>query len=144
VARSFYVVGEITAQVALPFFRDANRITDFEISSPGGGIGLTLGLFDVVESCGMSTHVVGLAQSAAAVLLHGGKWRTMTNNSLLQFHALTEEQARDDCHFRLYSQLVEMVAKRAGMSVKKVCGLFNNNFIKADRALELGLIDEIR
>jgi hypothetical protein len=46
VSRSFSVVGEITAQI----FRDAKRITDVEISSPGGDIGLTLGMFDIVKS----------------------------------------------------------------------------------------------
>jgi hypothetical protein len=69
VSRSFYVVGEITSQIALPFFRDAKRMTDVVISSPGGDFGLTLGMFDVAHSRKMNTHVVGFAQSAAAVLL---------------------------------------------------------------------------
>jgi len=90
VAKPFYVIGEITPRIAFPFFRDAARITDVEISSPGGDIGLTLGMFDVAYSRKMNTHVVGLAQSAAAVLLQGGKWRTMTKNSLLMFHGAEE------------------------------------------------------
>jgi ATP-dependent protease ClpP protease subunit len=142
VARSFYVVGEINSQIALPFFRDAKRITDVLISSPGGDIGLTLGMFDVAHSRKMNTHVVGLAQSAAAVLLQAGKWRTMTKNSLLQFHG--SEEGATHTKLRLVEQLVAMVAKRVGMGVKKVRGLFNNTFIKADKALEFGLIDEIR
>jgi ATP-dependent protease ClpP protease subunit len=141
VARSFYVVGEITAQIALPFLRDTARITDVVISSPGGDIGLTYGMFDVAHSRKMNAHIVGLAQSAAAVLLQGGKWRTMTNNSLLMFH-WPEEAATP--HLRLVEQLVEMVAKRAGMSIPEGRSLFDNTFIKPDRALELGLIDEIR
>jgi ATP-dependent protease ClpP protease subunit len=91
----------------------------------------------------MNTHVVGLAQSAAAVLLQAGKWRTMTKSSLLMFHGA--EEGATPAERRLVEQLVEMVSKRTGMSVKKVRGLFNNHtFIKAHRALEVGLIDEIR
>ena len=136
--RSFYVVGEITAQLALPFFQDAKRITDVMISSPGGDIGLTLGMFDIAQSHGMRTHVAGLAQSAAAVLLQAGKRRTMTTNSLLMFHGA--EEGATPAEIRLVEQLVEMVAKRAGTSVRRTRALFNHNFIKADRALELGLI----
>ncbi len=41
------------------------------------------------------------------------------------------------------SQLVEIIAKRTGPSVTEGRGLFNNTFLKADHALELGLIDGI-
>jgi ATP-dependent protease ClpP protease subunit len=135
VSKPFYVVGEITAQIALPFFRDAKRITDVTISSPGGH---RAHVWDV-RCCAvtsMSTHVVGIAQSASAVLSQAGKWRTITNSSFLMFHGAEEGAA--PAHLQLVKQLVE-IAKRSGMSVKKVRGLFNNNtFIKADRALELG------
>jgi ATP-dependent protease ClpP protease subunit len=138
----FHVVGEITAQLALPFFQDAKRITDVENSSPGGDIGLTLGMFDIVQARGMRTHVAGLAQSAAAVLLQAGKWRTMTKNSLLMFHGV--EEGATPPHLRLIAQLVEMVAKRTGTSATEGRALFNNTFINANQALELSLIDEIR
>jgi ATP-dependent protease ClpP protease subunit len=105
VSRSFYVVGEITSQIALPFFRDAKRITDVVISSPGGDFGLTLGMFDVAHSRKMNTYVVGFAQSAAAVLLQGGKWRTMTNSSLLMFHG--PEEGATQAELRLVEQLVD-------------------------------------
>ena len=77
--------------------------------------------------------------SAAAVLLQGGKWRTMTNSNLVR-----PEEDATPAELQMFSQLVEIVAKRTGMSVTERRGLFNNTFIKADRALELGLIDEIR
>jgi ATP-dependent protease ClpP protease subunit len=83
-----------------------------------------------------------LAQSSAAVLLQAGKWRTMTNNSLLMFHGA--EEGATPPHLRLIAQLVEMVAKRTGLSVRRTRALFNHNFIKPDRALEFGLIDEVR
>jgi ATP-dependent protease ClpP protease subunit len=142
VPRSFYVIGEINSQLALPFFRDARRITDVLISSPGGDIGLTLGMFDIAQSHGMRTHVAGLAQSAAAVLLLAGKWRTMTKNSLLMFHAPEEDATQ--AVLQLAEQLAEMVVKRVGMSDTEGRRLFDNAFINANRALELGLIDEIR
>ena len=65
------------------------------------------GMFDVVKSRGMSTHVVGFAMSDAAVLLQAGKWRTMTNSSLLMFHGA--EEGATPAALRLVDQLVEIV-----------------------------------
>jgi ATP-dependent protease ClpP protease subunit len=142
-SRTFVITGEITPQVASNFFylAEEEQIKDLVISSPGGDIGLTYGMFDVVAFKDIHTHVVGLAQSAAAVLLQAGTWRTMTNSSLLMFHSPTEECP--DAEFRLYTQLVEMVAQRSGMNIAEAHDLFDNKFINANRALELNLIDEI-
>jgi len=140
---TFVITGEIVPATANQFFWVAGEdfITDVVISSPGGDIGLTYGMFDVIKFQKMRTHVVGLAQSAAAVLLQSGSWRTMTNSSLLQFHA--PEENVSDAEFRLYTQLVEMVAQRSGLNIAEAHDLFDNHFITANRALELGLIDEI-
>jgi ATP-dependent protease ClpP protease subunit len=141
--RTFIITGEITARVASDFFylAEEEQITDLVISSPGGDIGLTFGMFDVAKFKDMHTHVVGLAQSAAAVLLQAGAWRTMTNSSLLLFHS--PEETCSDADFRLYTQLVEMVAQRSGLNIAEAHDLFDNKFINANRAMELGLIDEI-
>lgn len=141
--RTFVITGEITPQVAERFFylTEEEQITDIVISSPGGDIGLVYGMFDVAKFKDMHTHVVGLAQSAAAVLLQAGTWRTMTNSSLLMFHS--PEENCPDAEFRLYTQLVEMVAQRTGLNIAEAHDLFDNKFINANRALELNLIDEI-
>ena len=141
--RTFVITGEITPQVASNFFylAEEEQITDVVISSPGGDIGLTYGMHDVIKFKDIHTHVVGLAQSAAAVLLQAGTWRTMTNASLLLFHSPAENCS--DADFRLYTQLVEMVAQRSGLNVAEAHDLFDNKFINANRALELNLIDEI-
>jgi len=140
---AFVITGEIEPKVANNFLSlvSAALITDLVISSQGGDIGLTLGLFDVIRMQGINTHVVGLAQSAAAVLLQAGKLRTMTNASLLMFHE--PEENISDAGFRLHTQLVEMVSQRTGLHITEAHGLFDNKFINANRALELGLIDEI-
>lgn len=141
--RTFVITGEITPRVASDFFylTEEEQITDVVISSPGGDIGLVYGMFDVIRFKNMHTHVVGLAQSAAAVLLQAGTWRTMTNASLLMFHA--PEENCTDSEFRLYTQLVEMVSQRVGCNIAEAHDLFDNKFVNANRALELGLIDEI-
>jgi ATP-dependent protease ClpP protease subunit len=142
---NFYVVGEITPPMAASFFRGAagSFITDVVISSPGGDIGLTYGMFDVIKHQGINTHVVGNAASAAAVLLQAGKKRTMTRSSLLLFHAPPADRDVPDVEFRLHVQLVEMVAQRLGIEMIEAHGLFDDTWISAERALELGLIDEI-
>jgi ATP-dependent protease ClpP protease subunit len=143
VKSTYYITGEITPAVANQFFWLAGEdaIDDVVISSPGGDIGLTYGMFDVIKFNGINTHVVGIAQSAAAVLLQAGARRTMTNASLLLFHSPAENVS--DLDFRLYTQLVEMVSQRTGMNIAEAHDLFDNKFINANRALELGLIDEI-
>jgi ATP-dependent protease ClpP protease subunit len=143
----FFAVGEIESNMSRAFFLSAfeKPVTDVVISSPGGDIGLTYGMHDVIKFQGASTHVVGLAQSSAAVLLQAGKRRTMTNSSLLMFHspATDEDGHVDDKVWRLYTQLVEMVSQRSGINIAEAHDLFDNMFITANRALELGLIDEI-
>jgi ATP-dependent protease ClpP protease subunit len=141
--RTFVITGEITPRVASDFFylAEEEQISDVVISSPGGDIGLVYGMHDVIKFKNIHTHVVGLAQSAAAVLLQAGTWRTMTNASLLMFHSPDEKCS--DSEFRLYTQLVEMVSQRIGCHVAEAHDLFDNKFINANRALELGLIDEI-
>jgi ATP-dependent protease ClpP protease subunit len=143
IARTFVITGEITPQVASNFFylAEEEQITDVVISSPGGDIGLTYGMFDVIRFKNIHTHVVGLAQSAAAVLLQAGTWRTMTNAGLLMFHSPSDNCS--DSEFRLYTQLVEMVAQRVGCNIAEAHDLFDDKFVNANRALELGLIDEI-
>lgn len=140
---NFYAVGQIDPEMARAFFAGLvpENYTDVVISSPGGDVGLTYGMFDVIKFYGLRTHGVGLLQSAAAVLLQAGKWRTMTNSSLLVFHAPAEDVS--DQQFRLHTQLVEMVAQRAQLNIAEAHDLFDSHFITANRALELGLIDEI-
>ena len=139
----FVLTGEIEPKVANNFFTLAasGLITDLVISSPGGDVGLAIGMFDVVRMLGINTHVVGLAQSAAAVLAQAGKLRTMTNGSLLQFHG--PEKDVPDTVFRLYTQLVEMVSQRAGLHITEAHGLFDDMFINANKAVQLNLVDEI-
>ena len=140
----FIFTGEINSINAGQFLNVSAEglINNVVISSPGGDIGLTYGLFDVIRFHKMDTHVVGMAQSAAAVLAQAGEWRTMTNSSLLVFHS-PEKESVSDKEFRMFMQLVEMVAQRTDMHVTEALGLFDNNFITANRAMELGLIDEI-
>jgi ATP-dependent protease ClpP protease subunit len=140
---TFFITGEINPSVANQFLTLAGEglIKDLVISSPGGDIGLTYGMHDVIKMQEINVHAVGLVQSAAAVLLQAGKLRTMTNASLLMFHAPDEKVT--DAEFRLYTQLVEMVAQRSGLNIAEAHDLFDNKFITANRALELGLIDEI-
>lgn len=140
---TFYITGKIRPENANQFLWLAGEdmINDVVISSPGGDIGLTYGMFDVIKFNGLSTHVVGAAFSAAAVLLQAGALRTMTNSSVLQFHA--PEEKCSDVEMRLASQLVEMVAQRTGLAVPEAWGLFDGKIISANQALEFNLIDEI-
>ena len=139
----FILTSEIEPTIASRFFTmvAGGLITDLVISSPGGDVGLTFGMFDVIRIQGINTHVVGVAQSAAAVLFQAGKCRTMTSSSLLLFDSPLEGVTEGD--LVLYTQLVELVQQRTGMDISEVRDLFDNKLITANKALELGLVDEI-
>jgi len=139
----FIITGEIDARVTNNFLSlaAAKIITDVVICSPGGDIGAMFGMFDVIRMQGINTHVVGMAQSAAAVLSQAGHKRTMTNASLLLFHG--PEENVSDRDFRLYTQMAEMVSQATGLAIPEAHGLFDGMFINANKAQQLGLIDEI-
>lgn len=139
----FVLTGEIEPKVVNNFLTLASSglITDLVISSPGGDLGLMFGMFDVIRLQGINVHGVGILQSAAAVLLQAGKIRTMTNSSLLMFHEVEEKTA--DSAFRLYTQLVEMIAQRSGIPIPEAHLLFDGKWINANKAHELNLVDEV-
>jgi ATP-dependent protease ClpP protease subunit len=128
------------------------------ICSHGGDISYMLAMFDCARVRGVNTSAFGIVQSAAVVLLQAGTVRYMARNALLKFHApeavptlikdpqtnetRTEDKIPDD-DWLLYTLMVGLIADRTGMHEVEVHGLYDGNFINAQRALELNLIDKI-
>lgn len=128
------------------------------ICSIGGDVSYMLAIFDAARARGVNTTATGIVQSAAAVLLQAGVIRYMSRNALLKFHApeaiptlikdpqtnetRTEDKIPDD-DWLLYTLMVGLIADRTGMHEVEVHGLYDGNFINAERALQLNLIDKI-
>lgn len=146
--KSFILAGEIDKDVAADFFDyalDCRRQTEVIISSPGGDIGLMLGMYDIIQKKRWSTLGVGLIQSAAAILFQAGSKRVLAPNALLLFHEPAKQPNGDfsDQDWYLFTKLVELVQLRTGRATIETHDLFDNKPMSAQRAVEVGLADEI-
>jgi ATP-dependent protease ClpP protease subunit len=146
--KPYLVVGEIDRNVAEDFFDFAledRHKSEVIISSPGGDIGLMVGMYDVIQKREWNTLGLGVLQSAAAVLFQAGKRRVLGPNSLLLFHEPNKQANGEfsDQDWYLFTKLVELIQIRTGMPQIEVHDLFDNKFISANRAIELGLADAI-
>lgn len=119
-----------------------NRIT---ICSVDGDLGVMLGLYDTFRLSGVDTRALGYLKTVAAVLFQAGYKRTMTQNSLLVFVEPPQngEGNFSDADWYMHNKLVNLIQQRTGMHLIEVHDLFDGKPINAERALELGLCDEI-
>jgi len=126
------------------------------INSPGGSVTALLGIYDTMQyiRCDVSTICLGLAASAAAVILAGGAAgkRYLLPHSTVLLHqpsggaqgqsADIEIQAREV--LRLHALVNEILARHTGQVVERITRDTDRDFIlNAEQALEYGLVDEI-
>jgi ATP-dependent protease ClpP protease subunit len=120
--------------------------SQFSIGSPGGDIGLMIGMYDQIIDRDIPTIAIGVVESAAAVLFLAGKTRYMYPNSMLLFREPERPQGSADMtdpQWYLHTKMVAMIVQRTGMDLIEAHDLFDGKFISAERALELGLCDKI-
>jgi ATP-dependent protease ClpP protease subunit len=151
--RPLFLLGEINSDSAYYFYdwivENAFQFIghpELVISSPGGDVGLVIGMYDQIIQRDVPTVAMGVVQSAAAVLFLAGAKRSMYPNSMLMFHEPTREKDSEDMSdpdWYLFTKLVAMVRQRTGMDLIEAHDLFDGKFISAERAYELGLCDEI-
>jgi ATP-dependent Clp protease protease subunit len=151
------VVGNlIMAQLLHLESEDPDKDINLYINSPGGDVSALLAIYDTMQYIkpDVSTIVMGLAASAAAVLaLAGapGKRFALPNARILlhQPHGGAQGQAVDieiqaREMIRLRKLLDSLIAKHTGQPLEKVEKDTDRDFIlTADEALEYGIIDEI-
>jgi ATP-dependent Clp protease protease subunit len=146
----------IMAQMLHLESEDPDKDINLYINSPGGDISSLLAIYDTMQYIkpDVSTIVMGLAASAAAVLLLAGakgKRFALPNARVLlhQPHGGAqgqsvdiEIQAREIV--RLRHLLDAIIAEHTGQSLEKVAKDTDRDFIlTADEAKEYGAIDEI-
>lgn len=126
------------------------------ISSPGGSVYSGLALIDVMQNLSCPVHTVGsgIVASMASVVLACGEKRSLYRNAFVLIHQLmggmpamaqqTDMQIALEHSTELRSVLDNLLAERGTKSAQEYHKLTERDcWCNAERALELGLVDEI-
>lgn len=142
----------------LLFLESENSKEDIKlyINSPGGTVTSALAIYDTMQYVkpDVSTICVGIAASAAAILLSAGQAgkRMILPNGEVMIHQVlggTEGQATDiDIHARhilaTRDRLNVILAKHTGQKVSKIAlDTERDRFMSADEAVAYGIVDRI-
>jgi ATP-dependent Clp protease protease subunit len=163
--RIIFLTGEINDSVAntiiaqLIYLEGKNPDKDiyFYINSPGGVVSDGLAIYDTMNyiKCDVSTICIGLAASAAALLLTSGtkgKRYALPNSQIMihQPHAQGIGGQASDIVIRAKEieknkeKLNQILSERSGQPLKKVkIDTDRDYFMSANEAKEYGLIDKI-
>jgi len=150
------VANIVQAQLLFLASTDAARDIQIYINSPGGSVYAGLGIYDTMQFIkpDVATICTGMAASMAAVLLcagEKGKRSGLTHSRVMIHQPLggAQGQASDiEITAReiitLKEELYRIIAKHSGQTYEKVYEDSDRDYwMKADKALEYGMIDEI-
>ena len=146
----------IQAQLLFLESTDATKDIQIYINSPGGGVYAGLGIYDTMQFIkpDVATICTGMAASMGAVLLCAGakgKRSGLTHSRVMIHQPLggAQGQASDiEITTReiltLKKELYEIISKHSGQKFDKVHEDSDRDYwMKSDKALEYGMIDEI-
>ncbi|MEX0995744.1 MAG: ATP-dependent Clp endopeptidase proteolytic subunit ClpP [Flavobacteriaceae bacterium] len=150
------VANIIQAQLLFLESTDASKDIQIYINSPGGGVYAGLGIYDTMQFIkpDVATICTGMAASMGAVLLCAGAKgkRSALPHSRVMIHQPmggAQGQASDiEITAReiliLKEELYRIIAKHSDQTYEKVYEDSDRDYwMKADKALEYGMIDEI-
>ena len=150
------VANIIQAQLLFLESTDSSKDIQIYINSPGGSVYAGLGIYDTMQLIkpDVATICTGMAASMGAVLLcagHKGKRSGLTHSRVMIHQPLggAQGQASDiEITAReiliLKEELYKIISKHSGQSYDKVYKDSDRDYwMKADKALEYGMIDEI-
>jgi ATP-dependent Clp protease protease subunit len=150
------VANIIQAQLLFLESTDASKDIQIYINSPGGSVYAGLGIYDTMQLIkpDVATICTGMAASMGAVLLcsgEKGKRSGLTHSRVMIHQPLggAQGQASDiEITAReiliLKEELYKIISKHSGQSYDKVYEDSDRDYwMKADQALEYGMIDEI-
>ena len=146
----------VQAQLLFLESTDASKDIQIYINSPGGGVYAGLGIYDTMQFIkpDVATICTGMAASMGAVLLCAGapgKRSGLTHSRVMIHQPLggAQGQASDiEITAReiltLKKELYEIISKHSGQKYDKVYEDSDRDYwMKADKAQEYGMIDEI-
>jgi ATP-dependent Clp protease protease subunit len=150
------VANIIQAQLLFLESTDATKDIQIYINSPGGGVYAGLGIYDTMQFIkpDVATICTGMAASMGAVLLCAGQKgkRSALPHSRVMIHQPlggAQGQASDiEITAReimiLKKELYEIISKHSGQKYDKVHDDSDRDYwMKADKAKEYGMIDEV-
>lgn len=150
------VANAVVAQLLFLESESPERDISIYINSPGGSVSAGLAIYDTMQfvKCDVSTIVVGMAASMAAVLLSAGSAgkRIALPNSRIMIHqplggaqgqaSDIEIQAREI--IKTKETLNNILVKHTGQSMRKVRGDTDRDFyMTAQEALAYGIVDKV-
>ena len=142
----------------LLYLQSDNRRKDihFYINPPGGSVSAMLAVYDTMRvlSCPVNTYCVGLAASAAAVLLGGGTKgkRFILPHAKVMIHQPWGQVGGQVSDINIQAQeiiktrqlLNEILAADCGKTVEQVAkDTDRDHYMTAQEALEYGIVDSI-
>jgi len=150
------VANVVQAQLLFLESIDANKDIQIYINSPGGGVYAGLGIYDTMQFIkpDVATICTGMAASMGAVLLcagAAGKRSGLTHSRVMIHQPLGGAQGQaSDIEItareilQLKKELYEIISKHTGQEYDKVYNDSDRDYwMRADKALEYGMIDEI-
>ncbi|MBP3848314.1 MAG: ATP-dependent Clp endopeptidase proteolytic subunit ClpP [Pyramidobacter sp.] len=150
------LANSVVAQLLFLESESPDRDISIYINSPGGSVSAGLAIYDTMQfvKCDVSTIVVGMAASMAAVLLAAGAKgkRIALPNSRVMIHqplggargqaSDIEIQAREI--IKTKETLNGILVSHTGQSMKKVKADSNRDFwMSAPEALAYGIVDKV-
>lgn len=150
------VANIIQAQLLFLESTDSSKDIQIYINSPGGSVYAGLGIYDTMQLIkpDVATICTGMAASMGAVILcagQKGKRSGLTHSRVMIHQPLggAQGQASDiEITAReiiaLKEELYKIISKHTGQSYEKVYEDSDRDYwMKADRAMEYGMIDEV-
>ncbi|WP_203296209.1 ATP-dependent Clp endopeptidase proteolytic subunit ClpP [Luteirhabdus pelagi] len=150
------VANIVQAQLLFLASTDSSKDIQIYINSPGGSVYAGLGIYDTMQFIkpDVATICTGMAASMAAVLLcagEKGKRSGLTHSRVMIHQPLggAQGQASDiEITAReiitLKEELYKIIAKHSGQTYEKVYEDSDRDYwMKAEKALEYGMIDEV-
>lgn len=150
------IANVVIAQLLFLEKEDPDKDIDLYINSPGGSVTSALAIYDAMQiiKSDVSTICMGLAASAAALLLSAGekgKRFALPYSRILIHQPMggVQGQASDiDIHakeiLRLKDSLNKILAKHTGQPLKKIEKDTDRDFfMSAEDAKEYGIIDDV-
>lgn len=150
------IANSIIAQLLFLEKENAEKDITLYVNSPGGQVSSTLAMYDTMQHVkpDVSTVCLGMAASGGALILLGGakgKRFALPHSEIMIHQPLggAEGQATDiaihaDHIIQTKKTLNEMIASHTGQPFEKVeQDTERDNFMRAEEALEYGLIDKI-
>jgi len=151
-----HVANIIQAQLLFLSSVDSSKDISIYMNSPGGSVYAGLGIYDTMQFIkpDVATICTGMAASMGAVLMVAGTKgkRSALPHSRIMIHqpmggaqgqaSDIEITAREI--LKLKDELYQIIAKHSGQDIKKVSKDSDRDYwMKADEALQYGMIDEI-